>query len=259
MAGHAPFFFVDPSLLDARGGTGGGTAELVLSGDDARHLAVVRRAAVGDVISVSDGRGRVAHARLTALTPRSVRAELEEIRRVAAPSPPVVLCMGLARTVRVDEALRHLVELGVDKVVIFEAGRSVARWDEQRRRAAVARWAAIARAAAKQSHRAWLPEVLGPLGAAEAAVRAGGGGRGVIAVPGAEARLDDALAAPPGAPVWAPVWAVVGPEGGLAPDEVAAFTAAGATPIGLGDQILRAETASVVVATLVLHHVGRLA
>ena len=187
---------------------------------------------------------------------------VDRVESMPPPGPPVAIYVGLARAAKVDEALRDLVEVGVDTVVIFEAGRSVARWDDRRRRAARDRWATIARSAAKQSHRAWLPEVVGPLligdAVDQAAARAGARGQGVIAVPGVEARLTDVLRALPAQSGDGPLWAVVGPEGGLAPDEVAAFTAAGATPAGLGDQILRAETASVVVAALVLHHVGRL-
>ena len=251
MSGHAPFFFAEPAVLAA--------AHLTIEGEDARHLAVVRRASPGDLVRISDGRGTIADARLTSVTPASVGAEVLERTVTPAPSPRVAVHQGLAKGDKVDGVIRHLVEMGVDGIVVFEAGRSVARWDGARQAAAGRRWATIAREAAKQSHRAWLPVLAGPLPETEAAAAPAGGGLGLVAHPAAGSRLRavlvDRAAAPGGLES---VWVVVGPEGGLSEDEVATFTAAGAVPVSLGPQILRTETASVVAAALVLYHFGRL-
>jgi 16S rRNA (uracil1498-N3)-methyltransferase len=175
--------------------------------------------------------------------------------RSPAPTPRVQVHQGLAKGDKVDGVIRHLVEMGVDRIVVFEAGRSVARWDRDRQGAAARRWATIAREAAKQSHRAWLPAVSGPCSVSDAAAE--GRGLGLVAHPAAGSRLRDVLAARgPGLPESA--WVVVGPEGGLSDEEVAAFAAAGAVPVSLGPHILRTETASVVAAALVLQYFGRL-
>jgi 16S rRNA (uracil1498-N3)-methyltransferase len=253
MSGHAPFFFAEPADLEAD--------RLTIEGEDARHLAVVRRASAGDLIRISDGRGTIADARLTSVTPAAVGAEVLTRRVTPAPSPRVEVHQGLAKGDKVDDVIRHLVEMGVDGIVVFEAGRSVARWDGARRAAAGRRWATIAREAAKQSHRAWLPVLEGPLPGAEAAARAAAGtavgrGLGLVAHPGAIARLRDVLEDQE--PSQDCVWVVIGPEGGLSEDEVATFAAAGAVLVSLGPQILRTETASVVAAALILQHFGRL-
>src|SRR5437660_5850414 len=252
MSGHAPFFFAEPGALDA--------AELTIEGEDARHLAVVRRASPGDLVRISDGRGTIADARLTSVTPAAVGAEVLTRTVTPAPGPRVEALQGLAKGDKVDGVIRHLVEMGVDRIVVFEAGRSVARWDGARQAAAGRRWATIAREAAKQSHRAWLPVLDGPVPEADAAASASAGpGLGLVAHPAAGCRLRDVLedrVPTPGGPE--SVWVVVGPEGGLSEDEVATFAAAGAVPVSLGPQILRTETASVVAAALVLHHFGRL-
>jgi 16S rRNA (uracil1498-N3)-methyltransferase len=247
MSGHAPFFFAEPEALEA--------AELTIRGEDARHLAVVRRACPGDLVRISDGRGTVLEARLTSVTPGAVGAEIVDRTLTPAPMPRVEVHQGLAKGDKVDGVIRHLVEMGVDGIVVFEAGRSVARWDPGRQAAAARRWATIAREAAKQSHRAWLPVLSGPLTVAGAAAE--GRGLGLVAHPAAGSRLRDVLAERgPGMPE--SVWVVVGPEGGLSDDEVEAFGAAGAIPVSLGPQILRTETASVVAAALVLQHFARL-
>jgi 16S rRNA (uracil1498-N3)-methyltransferase len=248
MSGHAPFFFTEPAGLDAD--------RLTIEGEDARHLAVVRRACAGDLVRVSDGRGTIADARLTSVTPAAVGVEVLTRTVTPAPSPRVEVHQGLAKGDKVDGVIRHLVEMGVDRIVVFEAGRSVARWDGTRQAAAGRRWATIAREAAKQSHRAWLPVLDGPLPEPAAATTTAGRGLGLVAHPAAASRLGDVLAER--FPIPDSVWVVVGPEGGLSEDEVATFAAAGAVPVSLGPQILRTETASVVAAALVLHHFGRL-
>lgn len=251
MSGHAPFFFVEPGALDA--------AALTIEGEDARHLAVVRRASPGDLVRISDGRGTIADARLTSVTPAAVGIEVLERTVAPAPSPRVAVHQGLAKGDKVDGVIRRLVEMGVDEIVVFEAGRSVARWDGARRAAAGRRWATIAREAAKQSHRAWLPVLAGPLPETGAAAAPARGGLGLVAHPAAGSHLRDVLAdrAPAGGCPES-VWVVVGPEGGLSEDEVATFAAAGAVPVSLGPQILRTETAAVAAAALILYHFGRL-
>jgi 16S rRNA (uracil1498-N3)-methyltransferase len=247
MSGHAPFFFAEPDDLESD--------RLTIEGEDARHLAVVRRACPGDLVRISDGRGTIVEARLTSVAPGAVGAEVLARTLTPAPRPSVVVHQGLAKGDKVDGVIRHLVEMGVDGIVVFEAGRSVARWDPARQAAAARRWATIAREAAKQSHRAWLPALSGPLAVGGAAAE--GRGLGLVAHPAARSRLRDVLAEQ-GPAVPESVWVVVGPEGGLSGEEVAAFAAAGAVPVSLGPQILRTETASVVAAALVLEHFARL-
>src|SRR2546421_6269460 len=175
MSGHAPFFFAEPGALDA--------AELTIEGEDARHLAVVRRASPGDLVRISDGRGTIADARLTSVTPAAVGAEVLTRTVTPAPSPRIEVHQGLAKGDKVDGVIRHLVEMGVDRIVVFEAGRSVARWDGARQAAAGRRWATVARGAPKQSHRAWLPVLEGPLTPAEAADPTHGRGVGIVTAP----------------------------------------------------------------------------
>ena len=106
MSGHAPFFFAEPAGLEAD--------RLTIEGEDARHLAVVRRASTGDLIRISDGRGTIADARLTSVTPAAVGAEVLTRTVTPAPSPHVEVHQGLAKGDKVDGVIRHLVEMGVD-------------------------------------------------------------------------------------------------------------------------------------------------
>jgi 16S rRNA (uracil1498-N3)-methyltransferase len=182
-----------------------------------------------------------------------VVADVLNERTVVANRPRIILLQGLAKGSKVDLAIQKLVELGVDEIVVFTSSRSVPDWDETRRHEALERWRAIALEAAKQSRRAWLASLRGPLDIAGAADQFGGCEAAFVADPSAPTRLRDALfrveAGEPGS-----VAAAVGPEGGLTEDEVAALSSANAVPVDLGGQILRSETASLALATILMFH-----
>jgi len=126
---------------------------------------------------------------------------------------------------RPELAVQKLTELGVDRIAPFVAGRSVVRWEPARADRQVERWRAIAREAAMQCRRTWLPEVA-PVASFAA----------VTALPGAV--LADAAGGPP--TLDRPV-VLVGPEGGWTPEE----RASGPPTVRLGAHVLRAETAAI--------------
>ncbi|MEB4616651.1 RsmE family RNA methyltransferase, partial [Leucobacter sp. M11] len=143
---------------------------------------------------------------------------------------------------------------GVDGVLPWQATRSVSRWNAEKRAKGVERWRAIVREAAKQSLRARIPEILTPVDSRELAAWAAG--RTVLVLhPGAAERLS---ALPrevlEGA---AEVALVVGPEGGLSPEELDALTAAGARTVSLGDTVLRTSSAGPAALAVLNVRLGR--
>ena len=259
---HDPWFFTDAPLATPSGG--GSRAPIVLTGGDAHHLTVVRRARAGDRVCISDGAGTVVEGRVASLSPSAVEVEPLAERQLAKPSPAVRVFQALAKGAKVDLIIQKLVELGVDEIVVFASGRSVPQWDARKRGQMATRWTTIAREAAKQSRRAWLPQTGGPVPAADAALMAGSvagpvgrppdGGLVLLADESSATPLRDVL---PSA-LTQPCTVVIGPEGGLTPGEREAFGSAGAIPFSLGPHILRTETAGLAAAALVLHHAGRL-
>jgi 16S rRNA (uracil1498-N3)-methyltransferase len=241
---HSPHFFTDPALLE------GGV--VTLEGPDAHHLTVVRRARPGDLIHVCDGHGRLVDARLTSLYPGRVQGEIVAERTLPRRAPSIRVAQALSKGAKVDDVIQKLVELGVDEVVVFRAGRSIPRWTADKAPKMRERWASIAREAAKQSRRAFLPRVAGPFDAGEAVAVTSGAELTLIADEQASTPLRSAL--PEQAPARASL--VIGPEGGLSREEVGLFTERGAVPVTLGTQILRTETAAVVAAALVMYHFG---
>ncbi|HEU4728835.1 MAG TPA: RsmE family RNA methyltransferase [Kofleriaceae bacterium] len=228
--------FVDPAVLAA--------GELVLRGDEHHYLSRVRRARAGDSVELVDGAGRRAPATITHITADATTLHAGPPERCAARPPRVRALVPLIKGDRMDACIEKLVEVGADAIVVWPAARSVARLDEARRDARLARYRAIAQAAARQSGRAEVPDVAfaEDLAAALAGLPAlGATAARLLLDPTSDAAME------PGS--CADVTIVSGPEGGLAPGELEQL--ASFTPVGLGPRILRADTAPVVAVALI--------
>lgn len=216
---------------------------LTVDGDDHAYLFRVRRLAVGDAVALFDGAGREAAATVDSVGPTTARLAVGAVREAPRPRPHLTVLQAVIKGERMDWCLEKLVEVGVDAIVPCTCARTVVRLDDARRDSRHQRHQALAVAAARQCGRADLPAIapVTPLAAALAAVTAQ---RRLVAHPGG-APLGPAHA---GADT---VALLIGPEGGLAPDELAQAAAAGFEPVSLGPTILRAETAGVLAAAAI--------
>jgi len=170
------------------------------------------------------------------VSPSLVEVRVSARRVTEAPSPRLILVQALAKGDRDELAVQAACELGVDEIVPWQASRSVSRWEGPKASKGRERWATIVREAAKQAHRAWVPEVTSPVTTKDLAVRAATQ-RVVLLDPSASSRLS-ALE-----PDGRDIVLVVGPEGGISDDEIAALETAGAERALLGDTVLRTSTA----------------
>ena len=211
--------------------------ETVLGGAEGHHAAVVRRLRAGEPARLADGAGGLADCEVVGPADGGLRLAVVAVRRLSPPSPRFVLVQALAKGDRGELAVELATELGVDEVLPWAAARSITRWEGARGERALARWRSTAREAAKQSRRAWVPEVGAPHSTGQVAARLGRSA-GLVLHEGA----DSPLATVP-LPAAGDLVLVVGPEGGLDPAELAAFTAAGARTVRLGDPVLRTSTA----------------
>jgi 16S rRNA (uracil1498-N3)-methyltransferase len=214
---------------------------VVLDGPEGHHAADVRRLSVGEQVEVSDGAGNVVTGTVAEVRRGVVVVDVSSRRMVPAPSPRFVVVQAAAKGGRDTDAVEAMTEVGVDAVVGWPASRSVAKWSER----TLARWEAAAREAAKQSHRAWLPSVSGPVQSRDVADLLGDAALGVVLHEEATQPLTGLSL-----PVGGDVVVVVGPEGGIAPSELAMFAAAGASVCRLGDTVLRSSTAGVAALSL---------
>jgi len=209
---------------------------LVVAPEDEHHLSQVLRVRPGESIVASDGAGRWRACRLVGsarVNPRSSLLEADGPVAVALRSvPEVTVAFVPVKGDRPEWVVQKLTEAGVDRIVVLESRRAVVRWPGERRDRALERLRRVAREAAAQSRRPWLPEVVGVVDLE---------GLGALVAP---ATL--ALAEPGGEPpsLRAPAVAV-GPEGGWDPSELADRPV-----VGLGPNVLRAETAAMTVGLL---------
>jgi 16S rRNA (uracil1498-N3)-methyltransferase len=193
----------------------------VLDGGDHHHLSRVLRLTPGSDVTAGDGAGRWRPCRLTGGPGLEIAGPPVGEPR---PQPPITVAFALVKRERPELAVQKLTELGVDRIAPFVAGRSVVRWEPARAERQVERWRAIARQAAMQCRRTWLPEVA-PVGTFDS----------VATLPGA------VLADPAGAPPTLDHPAVlVGPEGGWTTAE----RMCGLPMVRLGAHVLRTETAA---------------
>lgn len=212
---------------------------IVITGDEARHLARVLRARVGDAITVFDGRGRSWPARITALGRGEVEVETGEPRVAEATRrPPVTLAVALPKGDRQRWLVEKLTELGTATLLPLVTDRGVA----EATTAAVDRMRRVVIEACKQCGRDLLMEIAAPATVAAVVAAKPTAAIGLVADPGG-----DPLAMAPGSAGGAVV-ALVGPEGGFTADEISAADAAGWRRVALGPHVLRVETAAVALA-----------
>lgn len=238
-------FLSDDATTAAEGDT------VTLAGDEAHHAATVRRVREGEAVTVGDGRGVWLEGVCEATASREVVIRVTVRTEQEPPRPRVVLAQALAKGDRDELAIQAATELGVDEVIPWEAARSVSRWQGAKREKGRARWATIVREAAKQAHRRWVPEVADPAstgalaGRAEAALV-------LVLDPTAPTRLTEL-------PLEGhdTLLLVVGPEGGIAPDELSLLEQAGCRRVRLGATVLRTSTAGPAALAVVSARLGR--
>ena len=281
----APVFLADGADLAAD--------LIVLTGAEGRHAATVRRIRPGERADVTDGQGLLAECVVTAARAGQVELRVQARREVPVPDPLITVVQAIPKGERAELAVETMTEVGVDVIVPWQAERCVARWPADRAPKALGRWRSAAREAAKQARRARVPEVTGLASSADVAARISAAAFAIVLEPDAGVALSQlALAQPTGSqptgsqptgsqptgsqptgsqpgvpgpeklsppplPVSGDIILIVGPEGGISPDELTAFTDAGATSARLGESVLRTSTAGAVAAAVLMTATGR--
>ncbi|MEB3983453.1 16S rRNA (uracil(1498)-N(3))-methyltransferase [Mycobacterium sp. 663a-19] len=233
----ATLFYID-ALPDAG-------ALAVVDGDEGFHAATVRRTRPGEQLVLGDGAGGLARCVVEDARRDGLRARVLDRWSVAPGRPPVTVVQALPKSERSELAIELATEAGADAFVAWQAARCVASWQGVRVDKGLRRWRAVARSAARQSRRAHIPSVDGVLSTAALARRirdeVAAGATALALHESATDRLADVAVAQANS-----ILLVVGPEGGIAPDELAELTDAGAVAVRLGPQVLRTSSAAAV-------------
>ena len=215
----------------------------VVDGDEGFHAANVRRIRPGEELDLGDGDGAVAHCVVEDVGKGRLTAKVLDRTTVPLPSPSVTVVQALPKSDRSELAIELATEAGADAFVAWQASRCVARWESAAKvDKGLRRWGAVARSAARQSRRPYIPSVSGVVSTAELAQRVRDDGATTLVLhESATVKLTELSVAQPDS-----LLLIVGPDGGIADDEISALSDAGATAVRLGPTVLRTSTAAAV-------------
>lgn len=223
-----------------------------LRGERHHYLVRVLRLSAGDALEVFDGQGRAFSAKVARVESESATLSLGAPVETS-PAPKIAIVQGLPKGDKLEWVIQKGTELGAWAFAPAVTARAVVKLDERRAHARQERWQKIAEEAARQCGRSDVPQVL-PVRPLLEAVAAFPGAQ-VLVLDEAEraVRLSEAVGTDP-----VPRVLVVGPEGGLAREEVQALVERGARPVTLGARVLRTETAPLAALAVLAHRFGEL-
>ena len=128
-----------------------------IAADESQHLAKVLRLNAGDTIEVFDGAGRYAVGVIQTISKKSTIVETPETLKLDQEKPKLIVCLGALKPASMDKVLAPLVELGVDKLVVYLQGQTQKSRIQTK---VLERWNRIILSSCKQSKRNFLPEVV---------------------------------------------------------------------------------------------------
>jgi len=236
-------FYVDPCQII------GDTA--VITGDDVAHIAKVLRLKVGDEIALCDGQCHEWVAVITALDKKQAELSLGEMTLLnTEPRCRITVYQGIQKAGKLETVIQKGVELGVCAFVPFDCERAVAKpWkaDDSKQE----RYERVAYEAAKQCRRGIVPKVEAPISFKELCKRAGEHELTILFWEEERERTLKSLLREHTQS--SDIAVIIGPEGGISPQEAAALNEAGAKTASLGTRILRTETAGPAAAAMILY------
>lgn len=218
----------------------------VLDAEQSHHCSDVMRQKVGDLLSVFNGEGVEAKARITEVGKGEVKFQVLAKAVTPRVAHPVWLAQALTKPRSMELIIQKATELGVAEIVPLQSDHSVVQVDDEKADAKLDKWSKLTIEAAKQCGQNWLPKVQAPQAPGAFITSIPKGAVKLIASLQAEARPLKAVLREhlPGLKPGTPIVVMIGPEGDFTPAEIGAARSAGFAPVSLGKIILRAETAA---------------
>jgi 16S rRNA (uracil1498-N3)-methyltransferase len=227
---------------------------LVLSRETQEHAQVLRLGE-GTQLCLFDGAGSECDARIVRVERGRIECEAEAPRPAKPRGVALTLVVAVPKLPKLETIVRMTTELGVDALRLAESERSVPKLSADSPK--LERLRRITREACAQSGSARALEIHAPEPLQLVAAQAPTGAKKLVFWEQAEQTLSQALGLDQGAPA-SEVWVVIGPEGGFSAEEASLLGTLGYAPVGLGENILRVDTAAVVAAALLLDRLGAL-
>ena len=228
--------------------------KIKLTGSDVNHIRNVLRLREGDEILICDGKGWEYTCAIFSIEAGFVEARIEEETPSLSELPSrITLYQGLPKSDKMDLIVQKAVELGVYRIVPVDTARTVVRLDDKKEASRLRRWNSISESAAKQSGRAFIPEVTGVMDFKRAVEEASASDVVLIPYELAEG-MEDTKAVIKGIRPGESVAVFIGPEGGFERTEVSSAVEKGAVVLTLGRRTLRTETAGMFVLSILGFH-----
>ncbi len=223
-----------------------------VTGDEAHHAVAVRRLSVGESVVLTDGAGLSVVGAVAETGKRVFTVAVSTVRAEEPASPHITVVQALPKGERGELAVEVLTEIGVATIVPWAASRSVAVWRGERAVKSHAKWVATAREAAKQARRSWFPGVEPMASTADVVSLVAAADLAVVLHEEGPASFASLTV-----PTSGSIVVVVGPEGGISPEELSAFAAVGVQGVKLGSEVLRTSTAGVAAVAALLARTPR--
>ena len=233
----AQVYLVSPSQLVE------GVSVVELTGDEAHHAIKVKRTSVGEVIELCDGQGTRVSGTVSTVTKNTLTLNVTTWSTEVKPRLSLTVAQALAKGDRADLALEILTEVGVDAIVPWRAKYSIAKWDDPQK--GKAKWQTTVTQASKQSRRSWIPVIHDVVDPGQLATFATQFDLAIVLHESAVKSLASISLPESGS-----ILLIVGPEGGVAPEELEMFSAI--EQVKMGNTVMRTSTAGAIAAGAIL-------
>lgn len=242
-------FFVDSENIHEE--------EIVINGEDVKHIKGALRLEVGDKIEVSNKKGIDYKCRIGEINQGNIVCKILETYKSKGESDiDIVLYQGLPKSTKMELIIQKSTELGVKGIIPLATERCVVKInDKKKEKKKIERWSRIAEEAAKQSKRGIIPEISNVMNFKEAIEILKD--EDMIIVP-YESEEDIGIKAVLKERKSKKINIIIGPEGGFEASEIEALKEINARIVTLGPRILRTETAGFTTSALVLYELGDL-
>ncbi len=227
---------------------------LRVEGSEVRHIRRVLRLRAGDEIVIFDGSGKEYHGFIVDEGLSFVLIRIDHISSSKKESHlEITLAQSLLKGEKMDTLIQKATELGVKEIIPFFSSRSVPLAEKTKSQKRHHRWERIVIGASKQCGRGMVPEIGLPRDYSEMLQAVSPNSLRLILWEREGIRLKEVLGGPKGKKK---VFFIVGPEGGLTQEEVAQAKGKGFIPVNFGERIMRSETASLCLLSILQYEWG---
>ncbi len=221
----------------------------VLQNDEAHHAIKVLRVNIGELIKISDGVRNWVSGPIIEIAKKELFISITDRGEIQSTMPELVLVQAITKSDRNKEMLELAVEAGVDRIIPWQADRSISKWQSD----STQKWQAGIKQSCKQARQIKLPQLMKVMNTSEVVKLIGSEGFGIVFHEGAPTKLSE-ITIPNSLTA---VYLIIGPEGGISEQELELFQNANSKVVRLGETVLRSAHAGFAALSAVQTKLGR--